>query len=70
MRILYQNGKVYLSLRKEEYYDIEESFPNPCEIDLSLVPLLNKDLSDIALQIWKDTTATEYQAMVEKISKK
>ena len=50
--------------------DIDKSFPDPCEIDLSLVPTLNKDLAIIAEQIWKDTVATDYQEMVEKIAKK
>jgi hypothetical protein len=70
MRIVYQSGKLYLSLRKDEKKDIDESFPDPCEIDLSLISVLSKDLSNIHEQIWKDTTAKEYQDMVEKISKK
>ena len=70
MRIVYQSGKLYLSLRKDEKKDIDESFPDPCEIDLYLISVLSKDLSNIHEQIWKDTTAKEYQDMVEKISKK
>ena len=38
MRIVYHSGKLYLSLRRDEKKDIDESFPDPCEIDLSLVP--------------------------------
>ena len=68
MRIVYHSGKLYLSLRRDEKKDIDESFPDPCEIDL--VPTLNKDLAIIAEQIWKDTVATDYQEMVEKIAKK
>jgi|TARA_R110000764_G_scaffold5248_1_gene21061 hypothetical protein len=70
MRIVYQSGKLYLSLREEEKKDIVESYPKPCEIDLSLIPVLNKDLSNINEQIWKDTTAKEYQELVGTISKK
>ena len=70
MRIVYHSGKLYLSLRRDEKKDIDESFPDPCEIDLSLVPTLNKDLSNINEQIWKDTTAKEYQGLVGTISKK
>lgn len=70
MRIVYHSGKLYLSLRKDEKEDIDKSFPDPCEIDLSLVPTLNKDLAVIAEQIWKDSVATDYQEMVEKIAKK
>ena len=47
MRIVYQSGKLYLSLCEEEKKDIVESYPKPCEIDLSLIPVLSKDLSNI-----------------------
>ena len=52
MRIVYQSGKLYMSLTKKEYEDIKPG--KITEIDLSNARLLQKDISEVTYQMWKD----------------
>jgi|TARA_R100000734_G_C3282031_1_gene75441 hypothetical protein len=51
MRIVYQDGKLYYSITKNEYENIEVG--KPTEIDVAWLPHLVKDISEANLQHWK-----------------
>jgi hypothetical protein len=57
MRIIYQSGKLYLSLTKDEYKDLKDGVPN--EIDLFWLPHLLKDISEANYQRLKDFTKND-----------
>jgi len=52
MRIVYQSGKLYLSLTKDELKNIEPG--KPTEIDISLIPVLFQDISQITQERLKE----------------
>jgi len=52
MRIVYQSGKLYLSLTKDEYKDIEPG--KPTELDISLIPVLFQDISQVTHERLKE----------------
>jgi hypothetical protein len=52
MRIVYQSGKLYLSLTKDELKNIESG--KPTEIDISLIPVLFQDISQITQERLKE----------------
>ena len=52
MRIVYQSGKLYLSLTKDELKNIE--LGKPTEIDISLIPVLFQDISQITQERLKE----------------
>tara|TARA_R110002012_G_scaffold286428_1_gene477977 strand:- start:20 stop:217 length:198 start_codon:yes stop_codon:yes gene_type:complete len=51
MRISYQDGKLYYSITREEYKQIEEG--KPTEIDIAWLPHLLKDISDANYEHWR-----------------
>lgn len=57
LRIVYQSGKLYLSLTKDESKDIEHS--KPTEIDISLIPVLFQDISQITHERLKELECTK-----------
>ena len=57
MRIIYQSGKLYLSLTKDEYKDLKDGVPN--DIDLFWLPHLLKDISEANYQRLKDFTKND-----------
>tara|TARA_R110000772_G_scaffold120925_2_gene227248 strand:- start:876 stop:1052 length:177 start_codon:yes stop_codon:yes gene_type:complete len=57
MRIVYQSGKLYLSLTKDEYKDIEPG--KPTELDISLIPVLFQDISQVTYERLKEQECTK-----------
>ena len=47
MRIMYQNGKLYLSLTKSEVKDVQDNLGKPCEIDIGNIKVIHEDISQI-----------------------
>tara|TARA_B100001094_G_C17653071_1_gene540588 strand:- start:20 stop:193 length:174 start_codon:yes stop_codon:yes gene_type:complete len=54
MRIVYQNGKLFVSHTKDEVQDIQESLGNPCEIDIGILKILHEDISKIVQERLKE----------------
>jgi hypothetical protein len=57
MRIIYQSGKLYISLTKDEYKDIEPG--KPTEIDIGNIPILLKDITEITYERLKELECTK-----------
>jgi len=54
MRIVYKDGKVFISLIEKEMKDIRKSWPQPVEIDKSWIPFLVEDMATVNLEAWQD----------------
>jgi hypothetical protein len=54
MRIVYQNGKLFVSHTKDEIEDIQESLGKPCEIDIGILKILHEDISKIVQERLKE----------------
>lgn len=54
MRILYMNGKLYLSHTKDEIKELEDNQGNPCEIDIGILKVLHEDISKIVQERLKE----------------
>jgi len=54
MRIVYNEGKVFISFDREQMDNIKKTWPQPVEINKSWVPLLINDIAEVNLLIWKD----------------
>ena len=54
MRIVYKDGKVFISLIEKEMKDIKKSLPQPVEIDKSWIPFLVEDMATVNLEAWQD----------------
>tara|TARA_R110001583_G_scaffold58400_1_gene174183 strand:- start:1352 stop:1570 length:219 start_codon:yes stop_codon:yes gene_type:complete len=52
MRISYENGKLYYSITKDEFAEINKDL-RPTEIDIMWLPHLLKDISDANYQHWR-----------------
>ena len=54
MRLLYINGKLFISCRKDEAEDIKKNEGKPCEIDVGNIKILHEDISGIVKQRLKE----------------
>ena len=54
MRITYQNGKLYVSLTKNEIKDVQENLGKPCEIDIGNIKVLHEDINEVVKQRLKE----------------
>ena len=57
MRILYMNGKLYLSHTKDEIKELEDNLGDPCEIDIGILKVLHEDISKIVQERLKEIDA-------------
>ena len=53
MRIVYLNNKLYISLTKDEIYNINKSIGSPTEIDIGNLRVLHEDVNLAVLSYWK-----------------
>ena len=54
MRIVYKDGKVFISLIEKEMKDIKKSWPQPVGIEKSWIPFLVEDMATVNLEAWQD----------------
>tara|TARA_R110000796_G_scaffold19904_3_gene59516 strand:- start:1592 stop:1765 length:174 start_codon:yes stop_codon:yes gene_type:complete len=54
MRVLYQNGKLYISHTKDEIEDLQDNLGKPCEIDIGNLKVLHEDMSRIVQERLKE----------------
>jgi len=57
MRIVYLNNKLYISLTKDEIYNVNKSIGSPTEIDIGNLKVLHEDVNAAVLSYWKDQDA-------------
>ncbi len=57
MRIVYLNNKLYISLTKDEIYNVNKSIGSPTEIDIGNLRVLHEDVNAAVLSYWKDQDA-------------
>ena len=57
MRIVYQSGKLYMSLTKKEYEDIKPG--EITEIDIGNIHVLLKDITEISYERLKEIECTK-----------
>jgi len=53
-RISYQNGKLYLSLTRNECQEVYDNIGRPLELDISQLKVLHEDISKIVAEYWRD----------------
>jgi len=59
MRISYMNGKLFLSLTKDECKQAYDHVGMPIEIDVGYIKVLHEDLSKIVTEYLKDLETRE-----------
>lgn len=57
MRIVYLNNKLYISLTKDEIYNVNKNIGSLTEIDIGNLIVLHEDVNWAVLQYWKDQDA-------------
>jgi|TARA_Y100000114_G_scaffold61933_1_gene56773 hypothetical protein len=53
-RIIYQSGKLYLSLTKSECQEAYENLGKPLELDINQLYVLHEDIAKIIIEHWRD----------------
>jgi len=55
LRIVYNDGKLFISIDKEQMENIKKTWPQPIEINKAWVPHLIKDIGEVNLQMWRES---------------
>ena len=58
-RISYQNGKLYLSLTRNECQEAYDNIGKPLELDISQLKVLHEDISKVVTEYWRDVEVQE-----------
>jgi hypothetical protein len=53
MRIVYQDGKILLSLTRDEVKQAQENLGRPIELPIGQLKMLHEDVSEAVLQYWE-----------------
>ena len=53
MRIVYQDGKILLSLTRDEVRQAQENLGRPIELPIGQLKMLHEDVSEAVLQYWE-----------------
>ena len=53
-RIVYQNGKLFLSLTRAEVEEAYKNIGRPLELDMGQLKVLHEDITKIVTEYWKD----------------
>ena len=54
MRITYQNGKLFINLRKDEAENVSQNIGTPTEIDIGNIVVLHEDIANIVKERLKE----------------
>jgi hypothetical protein len=61
MRIMYQGGKLWLSLTKSELDDVNKKKGRATEMDIGLIPVLHDDITEIIREaVFKEALKDEW----------
>jgi|TARA_E500000318_G_scaffold73311_1_gene67936 hypothetical protein len=53
-RVVYENGKLFLSLTRKELEEAYENIGKPLELDIGNLKVLHEDVSKCVLEYWRD----------------
>jgi len=67
MRIVYQNGKLFVSLTRSEVQQASDNIGSPIEVPIGQLKVLHEDISQAVLQHW---TKVEVKREVEMHKRK
>lgn len=67
MRITYQDGMALLSLTNEEVNRLVKDHPKPTEIEITNLPHLLLDISNVHYNMWKDDQYIDFYARKRKM---
>jgi len=67
MRILYQDGRLYVSLTRDEIKQASDSIGMPLELPIGQLKIFQEDINKAVLQHW---TKVEVKREVEKYKRK
>jgi len=62
-RIVYQDGKLFLSLTKEEVKEAQDNLGRPIELDMGQLRVFQEDIHKAAMQHWSKVGV--YDAIAE-----
>ncbi len=54
MRITYQNGKLFINLRKDEAENVYQNIGTPTEIDIGNIVVLHEDIANVVKERLKE----------------
>jgi len=66
MRIVYQDGKLLVSLTKDEVKQAQENIGRPIELPISQLKMLHEDVSKAVLQRWEKVEVTSQVSYLRK----
>ena len=58
-RIVYQDGKLYLSLTREEVKEAQDNLGRPIELDMGQLKVFQEDIHKAAMAHWSKTEVHE-----------
>lgn len=67
MRIVYQNGKLFVSLTRAEVQQASDNIGSPIEMPIGQLKVLHEDISKAVLQHW---TKVEVKNEVHRLKKR
>lgn len=70
MRISYQDGKLYLSLTRNEVKEANENVGMPLQLDIGHLKVLHEDISQAVLQHWTQSNVPREVNNLQKCMKK
>jgi hypothetical protein len=65
-RIVYQNGKLFLSLTRAEVEEAHENIGRPLELDIGQLKVLHEDINKVVQEYWSDQKSNEELSYMRK----
>ena len=69
MRIVYNDGKLFISFDKKQMENIKKTWPQPIEISKSWIPLLISDIAEVNLQSWREQIDKDHNKVKHQLEK-
>ena len=65
-RVVYQNGKLFLSLTRAEVEEAYENIGRPLELDIGQLKVLHGDINKVVQEYWSDQRSNEELSYMRK----
>tara|TARA_B100001939_G_scaffold54933_1_gene44096 strand:- start:271 stop:465 length:195 start_codon:yes stop_codon:yes gene_type:complete len=59
-RVVYENGKLFLSLTRAEVEEAYQNIGRPLEIDIGNLKVLHEDITQAMQQAWREMVEKKY----------
>jgi hypothetical protein len=69
-RIVYQDGKLYLSLTREEVKEAQDNLGRPIELDMGQLKVFQEDIHKAAMAHWSQVESHRRHQSTSEVFKK